>query len=208
VAVDSSYRASFRIGRLQLQRLEVRISNFAESDSEVALQQIEVTEGEFAIKGNGLELAQITIKPDNCDWLLSLEASPTILPPGVYFVDFKTKKEGQPRWQHLKVADKHGLSESRLVFCTNPECAEAVNAWGRLNNLGLYCLLPKDGGHKAQKEFFPKLKRHLQRMNEVASLNVYLYLGNDDHHILESLLDGLERKGLCFNLFRCFSYRG
>src|SRR6266496_6656611 len=38
-------------------------------------------------------------------------------------------------------------------------------------------LLPKDGGHKAQKEFFPKLKRHRKRMNEVASLNVYLYLG-------------------------------
>ncbi len=61
-------------------------------------------------------------------------------------------------------------------------------------------LLPKDGGHKAQKEFFPKLKRHLQRMKEVASLNVYLYLGNDDHHILELLLDDLEREGLCINL--------
>jgi len=61
-------------------------------------------------------------------------------------------------------------------------------------------LLPKDGGHKAQIEFFPKLKRHLQRMKEVASLNVYLYLGNDDYHILEPLLDGLEREWLCINL--------
>jgi len=61
-------------------------------------------------------------------------------------------------------------------------------------------LLPKDVGHKAQKEFFPKLKRHLQRMKEVASLNVYLYLGNDDHHTLEPLLDDLERERLCINL--------
>ncbi len=61
-------------------------------------------------------------------------------------------------------------------------------------------LLPKDGGHKAQKEFFPKLKRHLKRMNEAASLTVYVYLGNDDHHVLEPRLDALENEGLCVNL--------
>jgi Icc-related predicted phosphoesterase len=61
-------------------------------------------------------------------------------------------------------------------------------------------LLPKDSGHKAQKEFFPKLKRHLQRMKRDPSLTVLLYLGNDDHHILEPLLDGLQREGLCINL--------
>jgi len=61
-------------------------------------------------------------------------------------------------------------------------------------------LLPKDGGHKAQKDFLPKLKHHLQRMKKAASLTVFLYMGNDDHHILEPLLDGLEREGLCINL--------
>ncbi len=61
-------------------------------------------------------------------------------------------------------------------------------------------LLPKEGGHKAQREFFPRLKRHLQRMKKAASPTVFLYLGNDDHHILEQLLDGLERQGLCVNL--------
>src|SRR4030095_9444246 len=64
-------------------------------------------------------------------------------------------------------------------------------------------LLPKDRGHEAQKEFFPKLKRHLQRMKKDASLTVFLYLGNDDHHILEPLLDGLERQELCVNLNGC-----
>jgi Icc-related predicted phosphoesterase len=61
-------------------------------------------------------------------------------------------------------------------------------------------LLPKDEGHKAQKQFFPKLARHLHRMKESARLTVLLYLGNDDHHILEPLLDDLETDGLCVNL--------
>ena len=61
-------------------------------------------------------------------------------------------------------------------------------------------LLPKDGGHKAQKDFFPIMRRHLQRMKEAASLTVFLYLGNDDHHILETRLDALESEGLCVNL--------
>src|SRR5437016_4152262 len=52
-------------------------------------------------------------------------------------------------------------------------------------------LLPKDGGHGAQKEFFPKLKRHLQRMKEANRLSVFLYSENDDHHILEPRLDAL-----------------
>jgi len=61
-------------------------------------------------------------------------------------------------------------------------------------------LLPKDGGHNAQKQFFRTLRRHLQRMKEATPLTVLLYLGNDDHHILEPLLDRLERQGLCVNL--------
>jgi Icc-related predicted phosphoesterase len=61
-------------------------------------------------------------------------------------------------------------------------------------------LLPKEGGHKAQKQFFRPLRRHLQRMKESTSLTVFLYLGNDDHHILEPLLDDLESQELCVNL--------
>ena len=61
-------------------------------------------------------------------------------------------------------------------------------------------LLPKDGGHEAQKEFFPKLARHLRLMKEATAVTVLLYLGNDDHHTLEPLLDGLEHQGLCLNL--------
>ena len=128
---DTCYRASFRIGHSQIQQLEVRTSNFAEADSELALQQIEMIEGQVALKVSDLELAKITIKADSSDWLLSFEANPTTLPPGVYFVDFRTRKAGQPRWQNLKVADKHGLSESRLVFYSNPKCASADHAWGR-----------------------------------------------------------------------------
>jgi Icc-related predicted phosphoesterase len=58
-------------------------------------------------------------------------------------------------------------------------------------------LLPKEG-HEAQKQFFPKLRRHLQRMKRAST--VLLYLGNDDHHILEPLVDDLERCHLCINL--------
>ncbi len=131
VPAEGSYRASFRIGRSQIQQLEVRISNFAHGDSEVALQKFEVAEGQTTIKRRGLALAKVTIKMDNGDWLLSLEATPNTMPPGVYFIDFKTKKEGQPRWQQLKVADKHGLSESRLVVCAKLECASPDDSWGR-----------------------------------------------------------------------------
>src|SRR5438128_4201065 len=61
-------------------------------------------------------------------------------------------------------------------------------------------LLPKDGGQEAQKGFFPKMSRHLRRMKEATSLTVFLYFGNDDHHILEPRLDTLESEGLCLNL--------
>jgi len=60
-------------------------------------------------------------------------------------------------------------------------------------------LLPKEG-YEAQKQFFPKLRRQLQRMKQAGPLTVLLYLGNDDHHVLEPLLDDLERDGLCVNL--------
>lgn len=162
---DNLYRASFRIGRSQVQQLEVQISNFAENE-DVALQKIQVAEGEFVIKGSGQEMAKVAIKADNGDWLLSFEAYPAILPAGVYFVDFKTKKEGQPRWQQLKVADKHGLSESRLVFCAKPACASETDAWGRTlllafskPDLDQECEGERTAALIPEKEVEPALKR-------------------------------------------------
>jgi len=61
-------------------------------------------------------------------------------------------------------------------------------------------LLPNDGGHNAQKQFFRTLRRHLRRIKEATSLTVFLYFGNDDHHILEPRLDAQENEGLCINL--------
>ena len=60
-------------------------------------------------------------------------------------------------------------------------------------------LLPKEG-HKAQERFFCDLRHHLQRMQRAASATVLLYLGNDDHHILEPRLDALEQDELCVNM--------
>jgi Icc-related predicted phosphoesterase len=61
-------------------------------------------------------------------------------------------------------------------------------------------LLPKQGGCTEQRRFFPALRRHLREMNEAAPLTVLLFLGNDDCHILEPLLDELAAEGLCVNL--------
>lgn len=60
-------------------------------------------------------------------------------------------------------------------------------------------LLPKTT-HAAQRQFFREMRRHLNRMKEKAGALVLLYLGNDDAHPLESLLDALESEGLCVNL--------
>jgi Icc-related predicted phosphoesterase len=60
-------------------------------------------------------------------------------------------------------------------------------------------LLPKQG-HREQKDFFSVLRHHLQRMRKVGPVTVLTYLGKDDHHILEPLLDALEQDGLCINL--------
>lgn len=130
-AVRSPYQASFLLGRAQIHQLEVITSNFAEVKGEDTTQHIEVAEGEFPIKVGGSELGKIVLKIEGSDWLVSVEADPSVLDPGVYLIDFRSRKEGQRFWQNLKVADKHGLSESRLVICTMPECAEDDSLWGR-----------------------------------------------------------------------------
>jgi Icc-related predicted phosphoesterase len=61
-------------------------------------------------------------------------------------------------------------------------------------------LLPKLGGHESQQNFFSKLRRFCQEMKRQSPVTVLTYLGNDDSHILEPLLDQLAAEGLCINL--------
>jgi hypothetical protein len=61
-------------------------------------------------------------------------------------------------------------------------------------------LLPKTGGYAAQKDFFPELSRYCREMKRRDPVTVLTYLGNDDFHVLEPLLDQLEAEGLCVNL--------
>ena len=61
-------------------------------------------------------------------------------------------------------------------------------------------LLPKTGGYAAQKKFFSEMGTYFREMKRSAPVTVLTYLGNDDFHILEPMLDKLEAKGLCINL--------
>jgi Icc-related predicted phosphoesterase len=60
-------------------------------------------------------------------------------------------------------------------------------------------LLPKDGLPE-QRRFFKELSGCLVRMRESAGVKPLLFLGNDDFHVLEPLLDELESEQLCLNL--------
>lgn len=60
-------------------------------------------------------------------------------------------------------------------------------------------LLPKSGGFKGQRDFFPKLALHLGEMRK-AGASVLLMMGNDDFHPLEPLLEELAARGLCVNM--------
>jgi hypothetical protein len=126
---DLLYRASFRIGRLQVRELEVDVANFADKDVVSGPQRIEVAEGESTLTGFASNAVKLRFTADEADWVVELEANLATLPTGVYFVDFKARKEGQTRWQPLKVADTHGLSESRLVIATDPVCEQANGVW-------------------------------------------------------------------------------
>jgi len=60
-------------------------------------------------------------------------------------------------------------------------------------------LLPKTGGFKSQKEFFQQLRKYFTAI-KAGSCQVLTYLGNDDFHVLEPLLNELESEGLCINM--------
>lgn len=61
-------------------------------------------------------------------------------------------------------------------------------------------LLPKIGGAEEQRLYFPYLRRSLTIIREQTGATVLLYMGNDDCHFLEPLLDELAADGLCVNL--------
>jgi uncharacterized protein len=61
-------------------------------------------------------------------------------------------------------------------------------------------LLPKLTNFKGQRNFFREMRRHFASMKQAGPVTVLTYFGNDDAHVLESLLDELERDGLCVNL--------
>src|SRR5438093_2543369 len=61
-------------------------------------------------------------------------------------------------------------------------------------------LLPKFAKHPVQRGFFKELRSYLRAMKDAVEVTPLLYLGNDDHHTLEPLLDELAEAGLCVNL--------
>lgn len=60
-------------------------------------------------------------------------------------------------------------------------------------------LLPKTTP-AAQRQFFREMRRHLNLMKNETGTRVLPYLGNDDAHPFEPLLDELQSEGLCVNL--------
>ena len=61
-------------------------------------------------------------------------------------------------------------------------------------------LLPKVASVNGQKKFFARMRGYFQAMRQAGPVTSLTYLGNDDAHILEPLLDELAAEGLCVNL--------
>lgn len=61
-------------------------------------------------------------------------------------------------------------------------------------------LLPKTDAVSEQREFFAEMGQHFRTMRKTGPVTILAYLGNDDAHILEPLLDDLAAKELCVNL--------
>jgi Icc-related predicted phosphoesterase len=61
-------------------------------------------------------------------------------------------------------------------------------------------LLPKVATFSGQKRFFGHIRRCLTALRQFGPVTVLTYLGNDDAHVMEPLLDELHAEGLCVNL--------
>jgi uncharacterized protein len=61
-------------------------------------------------------------------------------------------------------------------------------------------LLPKQATFKQQKSFFRQMRYWFQDMKKPGPVTPLTYLGNDDAHVLEPLLDELQAEDLCINL--------
>jgi Icc-related predicted phosphoesterase len=61
-------------------------------------------------------------------------------------------------------------------------------------------LLPKVDTSGRQKRFFDDMRRFFRAIMQEGPITILTYLGNDDAHVLEPLLDQLEAEGLCINL--------
>jgi uncharacterized protein len=61
-------------------------------------------------------------------------------------------------------------------------------------------LLPQPETVREQGAFFAEMAQHFRAMKKAGPVTVLTYLGNDDAHVLESLLCDLETLGLCVNL--------
>lgn len=61
-------------------------------------------------------------------------------------------------------------------------------------------LLPRMERFQLQKAFFREMGVHFRTMKAAGPVTVLTYLGNDDAHVLEPLLEELQAEGLCVNL--------
>jgi uncharacterized protein len=61
-------------------------------------------------------------------------------------------------------------------------------------------LLPKVETAREQGAFFPEMGQCFRAMKDAGPVTILTYLGNDDAHILEPLLDDLQAAALCINL--------
>lgn len=129
---SEKYQASFRISRSQIQDLELTVRDFTDFHATPRTQKVEMAEGEFAVRGLEAETAKLYLTLEETDWVVRLEVNLANLPPGVYFVDFRSRKANQTRWQPLMVADKHALSESRLVILNGLIGGEGSDEWYRV----------------------------------------------------------------------------
>jgi Icc-related predicted phosphoesterase len=59
-------------------------------------------------------------------------------------------------------------------------------------------LLPKDT-FQQQKALFAEMRRRFQALKQIGPVTLLTYLGNDDAHVLEPLLDQVEAEGLLPN---------